>query len=77
MMTFTQVNSKPSLEGKILFNVKRIMKEKKMRQYQLAEDMGFSQSMLSALLKRKKHLNVRTVDHFCKALDVEVFELIV
>lgn len=76
MMNTIQVNSKPSLEGKIVTNIKRVLKERKMKQYQLAEDMGFSGTMLSNLLQRKRPLNVRTVDKFTKVLDVEIFELL-
>jgi transcriptional regulator with XRE-family HTH domain len=75
-MNTIQVNSKPSLEGKIVTNIKRVLKERKMKQYQLAEDMGFSGTMLSNLLQRKRPLNVRTVDKFTKVLDVEIFELL-
>ena len=65
------------LEDKIILNVKRLLKLKKLSQRYLAHCAGFSNQMVSYILNKERKLNLNHVESFCKALDVEIFELII
>jgi DNA-binding Xre family transcriptional regulator len=71
------MNSNKKLEDKIIFNIKRLMKYKNISQKYLADMLGFSAQMMSLLLSKQRKLNLEHIDSICKALDVEMFELII
>ena len=65
------------LDDKIIHNVKRIMKDKKINQRYISAYMGSSPQMVSFLLNKERKLNLGHVEAMSKALDVEVFELVI
>ena len=65
------------LQDKIISNTIRIMKSKKINQRYLAIFLGVSFQMVSLILSKQRKLNLEHVDNICKALDVEVFELVI
>ena len=65
------------LDDKIIHNVKRIMKDKKINQRYISAYMGNSPQMVSFLLNKERKLNLGHVEAMSKALDVEVFELVI
>tara|TARA_Y100000004_G_scaffold45963_1_gene50420 strand:+ start:262 stop:471 length:210 start_codon:yes stop_codon:yes gene_type:complete len=65
------------LDDKIIHNVKRIMKDKKINQRYISAYMGNSPQMVSFLLNKERKLNLGHVESISKALDVEVFELVI
>lgn len=65
------------IQDKIIFNTKRIMKSKKINQRYLATFLGVSFQMVSLILSKQRKINLEHVDAICKALDVEVFELVI
>jgi len=65
------------LDDKILRNVRRVMKDKKITQRYLAYMMGHSPQMTSYILNKERKLNLGHLEAMSKALDVEVFELVI
>ena len=65
------------LDDKILRNVRKVMKDKKINQRYLSACMGHSPQMVSYLLNKERKLNLGHVEAMSKALDVEVFELVI
>ena len=65
------------LQDKIIANTIRIMKAKKISQKYIAGFLGVSFQMVSLLLSKQRKLNLDHIDNICKALDVEIFELII
>ena len=65
------------LDDKILRNVRKVMKSKNISQRYLSAHMGHSPQMVSYLLNKERKLNLGHVEAMSKALDVEVFELVV
>lgn len=65
------------LQDKIISNTIRLMKSKKISQRYVASFLGVSYQMVSLLLSKQRKINLEHIDNICKALDVEVFELII
>ena len=65
------------LDDKIIHNVKKIMKDKKINQRYISVCMNSSPQMVSYLLNKERKLNLGHVESISKALDVEVFELVI
>ncbi len=56
----------------VIENIKKIIKDKGMKQCVVAERAGFSRSELSNILNRRKMLRIEHINLIAQALNVEV-----
>ena len=64
------------LTEEILCHIKRVMKEKKITQEYLAEQLGVSQGTVSLIMNGKSALTVNTLLQIAKVLEVDPASLI-
>lgn len=63
-------------QGAVRFRLNEILKERKLKQKDLAEKMGVAKQTVSRLTVGVRMIDLETLAKLCEALDVEVGELL-
>ena len=64
-----------AISERLALKIRRILREKKLSQYELAEKMGVSPAQITKILSGKENLGIKTISKIEQALEVNLIEI--
>ena len=64
-----------AISERLALKIRRILREKKLSQYELAEKMGVSPAQITKILSGKEKLGIKTISKIEQALEVNLIEI--
>lgn len=64
-----------AISERLALKIRRILREKRLSQYELAEKMGVSPAQITKILSGKENLGIKTISKIERALGVNLIEI--
>ena len=64
-----------AISERLALKIRRILRERKLSQYELAEKMGVSPAQITKILSGKENLGIKTISKIEQALEVNLIEI--